>query len=55
MKITAGETIHLSRGITVHAGPEEWPIAVPPGPGLGIGLDPEMFKRRDVTVESIGA
>jgi hypothetical protein len=28
---------------------------VPPGLGLGIGLDPEMFKRRDVTVECIGA
>ncbi|MBL8218143.1 MAG: hypothetical protein JNL62_02885, partial [Bryobacterales bacterium] len=24
MKITAIETIHLSRGITVHAGPVQW-------------------------------
>jgi len=67
MKITAVETIHLSRGITVHSGcevqhgtsaimtadlvPKDGRLPLPPGPGLGIELAPEMFKRPDVTVD----
>jgi galactonate dehydratase len=44
------------RGImTADLVPKNGQLPLPPGPGLGIDLDPEMFKRPDVTVERIGA
>jgi L-alanine-DL-glutamate epimerase-like enolase superfamily enzyme len=44
------------RGImTADLVPKNGQLPLPPGPGLGIDLDPEMFTRPDVTVERIGA
>ena len=44
------------RGIvTADLMPKDGWLRLPPGPGLGIDLAPEMFKRPDVTVDRIGA
>jgi L-alanine-DL-glutamate epimerase-like enolase superfamily enzyme len=44
------------RGIVTHTLPsKEGVIPLPPGPGLGVELDPAIFSRPDVTVERIEA
>ena len=56
MRITAIETIHFRRGVTVHAGAIQYlngDIPLPPGPGLGVDLCEDVFRRPDVSVEKV--
>jgi galactonate dehydratase len=43
-----------SRLVTGNLIPKNGELPLPPGPGLGVELDPAVFERSDVTVEHLG-